>query len=67
MKDEECSIVIQINGRKRGLITMPTDVNENTVVEKAKTVENVIKNIENKKIIKTIFLKNKLINFITGK
>ena len=34
------------------------------VIEKAKVINNVKKNIENKKIIKKIYLKNKLINFI---
>ena len=46
---------------------MPMDSKENVVLEKAKKIENVIKYIEKTKIIKNIYLKNKLINFITKK
>jgi len=60
-------IVIQIDGKKRGILTMPTNSEEKIIVEKSKKVENVIKYIENKKIIKNIYIKNKLINFITKK
>ena len=60
-------IVIQIDGKKRGILTMPTNSDEKVIVEKSKKVENVIKHIENKKIIRNIYIKNKLINFITKK
>ena len=62
--DKDCNIVIQINGKKRGILNVPINLDENVVIEKAKVINNVKKNIENKKIIKKIYLKNKLINFI---
>ena len=40
------------------------NLSENIVSEKSKKVDNVIRNIHNKKIIKQIYIKNKLINFI---
>ena len=43
---------------------MPIDSDENLVIKKAKRVDNVLKYIENEKIVKNIYLKNKLINFI---
>ena len=64
LKEENCNIVIQVNGRKRGMFEMPMDSDENLVIKKAKMVDNVSKYIENEKIIKNIYLKNKLINFI---
>ena len=64
LKDEKCKIVIQVNGRKRGIFEMPINSEENLVINKAKEVSNVKKNISNKKIIKQIYLKNKLVNFI---
>ena len=63
-KEENCNIVIQVNGKKRGLMEILLDSKENTVIDKAKKIENVHKYLENKKIIKNVFLKNKLINFI---
>ena len=67
LKEENCVIVIQVDGRKRGIVEMPVDSNENLIIERAKKIDNVSKNIENKVILKNIFLKNKLINFITKK
>jgi len=67
LKEEECTIVIQVDGRKRGMLKMKLNISENIVIKEAKKVENVNKNIENKVIVKSIFLKNKLINFITKK
>ena len=64
LKDEECLIVIQINGKKRGIMKMQLDVDENQVSIEAKKIENVEKYIKDKQIIKSVFLKNKLINFI---
>ena len=64
---ENSDIVIQIDGKKRGILTMPTNSEEKLIVEKSKKVENIVKYIENKKIIKNIYIKNKLINFITKK
>ena len=46
---------------------MPVNSSENLIIERAKKVDNVSKKIENKVILKNIFLKNKLINFITKK
>jgi leucyl-tRNA synthetase len=67
LKDENCTIVIQVDGRKRGSFAIQVDSKENIVIEKAKAIDNVAKYIGEKKIIKTIYIKNKLINFILGK
>lgn len=64
MKENECTIVIQIDGRKRGVVKVPIDLEENTLVKQAKDVANVKKYLNNKTIVKHIYLKNKLINFI---
>ena len=64
---ENSDIVIQIDGKKRGILTMPTNSEEKLIVEKSKKVKKIVKYIENKKIIKNIYIKNKLINFITKK
>ncbi len=67
LKDENCIIVIQVNGKKRGTLEMPTNSKESVIIKKSKEVENVSKYIENMVIIKNIYIKNKLINFITKK
>ncbi len=65
LKDQEITMVIQINGKKRGLIVTKKDLPEKEALIKAKKIENIKKNLKDKKIIKNIFVKNKIINFIT--
>ena len=67
LQDENCTIVVQVDGRKRGIIEMPNNSEEKRVLKKCKEIENVAKYIANTTIIKNIYLKNKLINFITKK
>ena len=62
--EKECTIIVQINGKKRGLFKMPMDSEEKLIIENAKKLDNVKKNISNLKIIKNIYIKNRLVNFI---
>ncbi len=67
LKEENCTIVIQVDGRKRGVLEMPVNSIEKSIVIKSKEIENVAKHLENSSIIKNVYIKNKLINFITKK
>ena len=67
LKEENCTIVIQVDGRKRGILEMPINSKETTIIQKSKKIDNVSKYIENASIIKNIYIKNKLVNFITKK
>ena len=58
--------MIQVNGKKRGLILAKKDLDETEAIKQAKKIENIEKNLKNKKIIKKIFVKNRVINFITA-
>ena len=64
MEDSDCNIVIQINGKKRSLIKLPINSDENIVIKKAKLESNVKKYLINNNIKKQIYIKNRLINFI---
>jgi len=65
LKEENCKIVVQVNGRKRGILEMPINSEEKKIIKKSKEVNNVLKYLENTVIIKNIYIKNKLVNFIT--
>ena len=67
LKDENCKIVIQIDGKKRGILEMPIDSEENIIIKKSKEIENIQKFLEKTVIIRNIYIKNKLINFIIKK
>ena len=57
-------IVIQINGKKRGLIETNRDITETELMTTIMNDQNLNKYLENKNIKKKIFIKNKLINII---
>ena len=57
-------IVVQINGKKRGLINLPKNSSEDKLFELIMNDEKLFKYIKEKNIKKKIFIKNKLINII---
>ena len=58
------TIVIQFNGKKRGLIECKKDTNEKDLFNLIKNKPELNKYFLNKEIVKNIFVKNKIINFI---
>ena len=62
--DEKVKIVVQINGKKRAIIEEYKGINEKAIFEKIKRLDTFEKYIKNKKINKTILVKDRLINFI---
>ena len=58
------NIVVQINGKKRGLIKANKDIKESEVLENIKKENNIMKYINNLKVKKKIYIPNKLINII---
>ena len=61
---ENVKIVVQINGKKRGILEMSKDVDEKTLLEMVKKEDKINKNLFNKKIKKIFFVKNRLINIL---
>jgi len=66
-KEDSCKIVIQVDGKKRGIIDMPINSKETLILKKSKEVDNVSKYLENAILLKNVYIKNKLVNFITKK
>ena len=64
IKDETYELVVQVNGKIRGRKTLNMNASEEEMKKEAKTIENVNNYLDGKEIIKTIVIKNKLINFI---
>ena len=58
------SLVIQINGKKRSIINVLKDTEEDKLIKQVKNDLNIKKYLKNKNVIKTIFIKDKLINSI---
>ena len=64
LKEDIVKIVIQINGKKRGLIEVNENIDENNLIKLIKEEETISKYLENSEIKRKIFVKNKLLNLI---
>ncbi len=62
--DNEVIFVIQINGKKRGLIKTKRDIDEDFLYKKILEEKNFSKYLKNNEIRKKIFVANKLMNII---
>ena len=58
------TIVIQINGKRRGELQVATNTKEEDVMSKVYEIKNVSELILNKKIRKVIFVPNKIVNLV---
>ena len=64
LNTETTNIVIQINGKKRAIISVENDIQENEIINQIKNKQLIDKYVKNGKIVKTIYVKNRLINYI---
>ena len=62
--DANVEMAVQVNGKLKGTVNVPVDSDEAAVMEAVKAVEKVQKATEGMSIVKTILVKNKLINLI---
>ena len=63
-KDDEVEIPIQVNGRVRATLKVPVGLSEAELVAKAKADPAVARHIDGKRLIKVIFVPNKLLNLV---
>lgn len=61
---DEVEIAIQVNGKIRTKIMIPTNSEEETIKNISLSNPEIIKHIDNKKIVKVIVIKNRLVNIV---
>ena len=61
---DEIKFAIQVNGKTRDIIKIKKNLNKEKINEIVLKNSKAKKYIENKKVLKTIFVKNKIINYI---
>tara|TARA_A100001011_G_scaffold160597_1_gene169018 strand:+ start:466 stop:3003 length:2538 start_codon:yes stop_codon:yes gene_type:complete len=64
IEEDFVNIVVQINGKKRGLIKTKKNIQEDIILENIKKEKNIMKHLNNLEIKKKIYIQNKLINII---
>ncbi len=61
---DNIEVVIQINGKKRNLISIEKNLSKENILSKIKRSNLVDKYLKDKEIVKTIYVENRLINII---
>ena len=64
VKNSEIKMVVQINGKTRDVLNVKRNLEEAEIADLVNKSLKANKYIINKKILKTIFVKNKIINYI---
>lgn len=64
VKEDTFDLIVQINGKVRDKIKTKVGISEDEALKLAKDSEKIKKYIENKKIIKVIMIKNRLLNIV---
>ncbi|MDA9753048.1 leucine--tRNA ligase [Candidatus Pelagibacter sp.] len=62
--EEFNEIVIQVNGKKRSTISVKKEIKEDEIINQIKEKKMIDKYLNNGKLIKTIYVKDRLINYI---
>ena len=62
--DSHVEMAVQVNGKLKGTVTVPMDSDEAAVVAAAMDTDKVKKAVEGLSVVKTIHVKNKLVNLI---
>ncbi len=63
---DEIEVVVQVNGKLRGKVSVSVDEDDKVVEAKALAVENVEKHIEGLTVRKVIVVKNRLVNIVAN-
>lgn len=66
LQDDVVTYVVQINGKVRGRFDLPKDRSQEEIVEAARVHPNVANYLEGQKIVKIVFVPNKLLNIVLG-
>jgi leucyl-tRNA synthetase len=64
IEEAAVNLAVQINGKTRGLLSVPANIGEAAAIEAVKKDEKIKKYLEGKTIDKIFFVKNRLINLI---
>ena len=65
-KDDEVEVVVQVSGRVRGKLKLPAGTTQDEVVALTKVAASVVPHLAGKRIVKIIFVADKLVNLVVA-
>jgi leucyl-tRNA synthetase len=64
LRDETFELVVQVNGKHRGTITIPVGATEEEATKEVRNNEKISTHLSGKTPKKVIFIQDRLINFV---
>ena len=64
LENKEVTIVIQINGKKRGEVVVSKNASEDEVKKEMQNIKNIKDALLEKNILKSIYVPNKILNIV---
>ncbi len=61
---ESVTYAAQVNGKLRGDVQVPADAEQDVVTDAARSVDKVQGHLEGKQVVKVVFVKGRLVNFV---
>ena len=58
------TVVVQVNGKLRDRLEVPVDAEQDDVLALARAAANTVRFLEDKQVVKEIFVPGKLVNFV---
>ena len=58
------NMIVQINGKKKATVEIPTDLEKNEILGRINKVEMIQKLLKGQKVKKTVFVEGRLVNFV---
>ncbi|MDD5556305.1 MAG: leucine--tRNA ligase [bacterium] len=66
VREEEATVVVQVNGRVRGRITVPADAPEEALAAAALAERNVAAHVGGRRVVRTVVVPGRLVNIVVG-
>ena len=67
LENKEVTVVIQINGKRRGEVVVAKDAPEKEVEKEIQNIKNIKEALSEKNILKSIYVPNKILNIVVEK
>ncbi|MDG2316351.1 MAG: leucine--tRNA ligase [Gammaproteobacteria bacterium] len=65
LKSDTAEVSVQVNGKMRSRVSIPSDATEAEALAIAKNDGNVARHMANKKLVRSIYVSGRIINFVT--
>jgi leucyl-tRNA synthetase len=65
-KQRQVSVAVQVNGKTRDVLQLPAGTEEAEALQNARSSDKIARHLDGKSITRTIYVKDRLINFVTS-